>query len=77
MGLTKSELAGTRFQTAGRCDQFSAAFSQNDEQCYVGIAKGESASLFAPEGLGREQNELHETIGLDAMLAIERETVEK
>jgi hypothetical protein len=47
------------------------------KQCYRAIADGESAALLAPEGMGREQNELHRTIGLDAMLAIERETVEK
>ena len=47
------------------------------KQCYRAIAKGDSAALFAPEGLGHEQNELHQTIALDAMLAIERETVEK
>jgi len=47
------------------------------KQCYQAIANGESTGLFAPEGLGREQNEIHQTIGLDELLAIERETVEK
>jgi hypothetical protein len=33
--------------------------------------------MLAPGGLRREQQALHQTIRLDQMLAIERETVEK
>ena len=52
-------------------------FHQTMKQCYEAIANGDSADLLAPQGLGHAQNELHRTIGLDAMLAVERETVEK
>jgi 2-methylisocitrate lyase-like PEP mutase family enzyme len=77
MGLTKGDLATLGFRLLVDAISPVLLFHKTMKQCYQAIANGESAGLFAPEGLGREQNELHQTIGLDAMLAIERETVEK
>jgi 2-methylisocitrate lyase-like PEP mutase family enzyme len=77
MGLTKAELATLGFRLLVDAVSPVLLFHKTMKQCYLAIANGDSDSLFAPQGLGHEQNELHQTIGLDAMLAIERETVEK
>jgi 2-methylisocitrate lyase-like PEP mutase family enzyme len=77
MGLTKAELGALGFRLLVDAVSPVLLFHKTMRQCYQAIANGESANLFAPEGLGREQHELHQTIGLDAMLAIERETVGK
>jgi 2-methylisocitrate lyase-like PEP mutase family enzyme len=77
MGLTKADLAALGFRLLVDALSPVLLFHKTMKRCYQAIANGESASLFAPEGLGREQNELHQTIGLEEMLAIERETVEK
>jgi methylisocitrate lyase len=77
MGLTKAELAALGFRLLVDAVSPVLLFHKTMKQCYRAIAQGDSASLFAPQGPGHEQNELHQTIALDAMLAIERETVEK
>lgn len=77
MGLTKADLAACGFRLLVDAVSPVLLFHKTMKRCYQAIANGDSASLFAPEGLGHEQNELHRTIGLDEMLAIERETVEK
>jgi 2-methylisocitrate lyase-like PEP mutase family enzyme len=77
VGLTKTDLAALGFRLLVDAVSPVLLFHKTMRRCYQAIADGESASLFAPEGMGREQNELHQTIGLDEMLAIERATVEK
>jgi 2-methylisocitrate lyase-like PEP mutase family enzyme len=77
MGLTKADLAACGFRLLVDAVSPVLLFHKTMKRCYRAIANGESASLFAPEGLGHEQNELHRTIGLDEMLAVERDTVEK
>jgi 2-methylisocitrate lyase-like PEP mutase family enzyme len=77
IGLTKADLAALGFRLLVDALSPVLLFHKTMKRCYQAIASGDSAALFAPEGLGREQNELHETIGLEEMLAIERETVEK
>ena len=77
LGLAKADLAALGFRLLVDAISPVLLFHKTMKQCYRAIADGESAALFAPEGMGREQNELHRTIGLDAMLAIERATVEK
>jgi 2-methylisocitrate lyase-like PEP mutase family enzyme len=77
MGLTKTDLAALGFRLLVDAVSPVLFFHKTMRRCYAAIASGESAALFAPEGMGQEQNELHQSIGLDAMLAIERETVEK
>ena len=46
-------------------------------QCYEAIASGDPTAPFGSDSVKGEQRLLHETIGLDAMLAIERATVEQ
>jgi 2-methylisocitrate lyase-like PEP mutase family enzyme len=77
MGLTKADLETLGFRLLVDAMTPVLLFHQTMKQCYQAIADGDSAGLFAPQGLGQAQNELHRAIGLDAMLAIERETVEK
>ncbi|HVB80432.1 MAG TPA: isocitrate lyase/phosphoenolpyruvate mutase family protein [Candidatus Binataceae bacterium] len=77
MGLTKADLTALGFRLLVDALSPVLLFHKTMKRCYQAIANGESASLFAPEGLGHEQNDLHQTIGLEEMLAIERETVEK
>jgi methylisocitrate lyase len=77
IGLTKADLAALGFRLLVDALSPVLLFHKTMKRCYQAIASGDSAALFAPEGLGREQNELHETVGLEEMLAIERETVEK
>ncbi|MGH7913561.1 MAG: isocitrate lyase/PEP mutase family protein [Candidatus Binataceae bacterium] len=77
MGLTKFDLATLGFRLIVDAISPVLLFHKTMKRCYQAIANGESANLFAPEGLGREQNEIHQSIGLNEMLAIERETVEK
>jgi methylisocitrate lyase len=45
-------------------------------QCYAALARGEADPLIGADTRG-EQHVVHETIGLDAMLAIEKRTVER
>ena len=77
MRLTKADLAALGFRLLVDAISPVLLFHKTMKRCYQAIANGESAAMFAPEGLGREQNELHQTIDLDELLAIERETVEK
>jgi methylisocitrate lyase len=77
MGLTKADLAALGFRLLVDAATPVLLFHRTMKRCYQAIADGNSASLFAPEGAGREQHDLHQTIGLDQMLAIERATVEK
>jgi methylisocitrate lyase len=77
MGLTKADLEALGFRLLVDAMTPVLLFHQTMKQCYEAIANGDSADLLAPQGLGHAQNELHRTIGLDAMLAVERETVEK
>lgn len=77
MGLTKDDLATCGFRLLVDAMSPVLLFHKTMKRCYQAIANGDSAGLFAPEGLGHEQSELHRSIGLDEMLAVERETVEK
>jgi methylisocitrate lyase len=75
MGLTKADLEARGFRLLVDAITPVLLFHQTMKQCYEAIANGDSAGLLPPQGLGHAQN--HRTIGLDAMLAVERETVEK
>lgn len=46
-------------------------------ECYAAMARGEPAPNLGAGGAKTEQDRVHETIGLEAMLAIERRTVER
>jgi methylisocitrate lyase len=77
MGLTRADLEALGFRLLVDAMTPVLLFHQTMKQCYGAIANGDSAGLLAPQGPSHAQNELHRTIGLDAMLAVERETVEK
>ncbi|MGH7932298.1 MAG: isocitrate lyase/PEP mutase family protein, partial [Candidatus Binataceae bacterium] len=77
MGLTKPELAAMGFRLLVDPVTPLLVLHKVLKQCYRAIARGESAAMLAPEGASGEQNALHQTIGLEQLLAIERETVEK
>lgn len=46
-------------------------------ECYAAMARGEADPNLGPGGAKAEQERVHETIGLDHMLAIEKRTVER
>jgi 2-methylisocitrate lyase-like PEP mutase family enzyme len=77
LGLSKADLAALGFRLLVDAITPVALFHKMLKQCYRAIADGDTAALLAPEGLGRELDAIHQTIGLDDMLAIERATVEK
>jgi hypothetical protein len=51
-------------------------FDEALKQCYRAIASGNSEALLGHGGLKAELDALHQTIGLEQMLVIERQTVE-
>jgi methylisocitrate lyase len=77
LGLTRADLASLGFRLLVDAITPVAVFHKVLRRCYRAIADGDSAALLAPEGLGREMDAIHQTIGLDELLAIERATVEK
>jgi len=77
MGLSKADLAALGFRLLVDPISPVLVFHKALKQCYEAIAHGESDSMFGAGELKAEQEALHQTIGLEAMLAIERETVEK
>ncbi len=77
MGLSKADLAALGFRLLVDPISPVLVFHKALKQCYEAIAHGESDSMFGAGELKAEQEALHQTIGLEAMLAIERATVEK
>jgi 2-methylisocitrate lyase-like PEP mutase family enzyme len=77
MGLTKADLAALGYRLLVDAVTPVLVFHKALNHCYQALARGESVSLFGPDGLRGEHKALHQTIGLEALLAIERETVEK
>ena len=53
------------------------AFHRAMQGSYEALAKGVPDPIFAATTHKEEHHALHDTIGLDAMLAIEKATVEK
>ena len=77
MGLSRSDLAGLGVRLLVDPVTPTLVFHHVLKQCYQAIARGDSAALLGAGGLRSEINALHDTIGLEDMLAIERATVEK
>jgi 2-methylisocitrate lyase-like PEP mutase family enzyme len=77
MGLSKADLQALGFRLLVDPVTPLLVFHRALAQCYKAMRLGEAATLFAPGGAKAELEAVHSTIGLDAMLAIERETVEK
>jgi 2-methylisocitrate lyase-like PEP mutase family enzyme len=77
MGLTKAELATLGFRLLVDPVTPVLMFHQALKRCYAAIASGDSEMLLGDGGLRAEMDSLHQTIGLEEMLAVERETVER
>lgn len=77
MGLSKADLAALGFRLLVDPVTPLLVFHKALAECYQAMGHGEGATLFASGGVKAELEAVHRTIGLDEMLAIERETVEK
>ena len=77
IGLTKPDLLALGFRLLVDPVTPLLVFHRALAQCYKAMGQGEAATLFASGGAKAELEAVHNTIGLDALLAIERETVEK
>jgi len=77
MGFTKADLVALGYRLLVDPVTPVLVLHKALKQCYQAIARGEEVGLFGAEGLRGEQDALHQTIGLEEMLAIERATVEK
>ena len=77
MGLTKGDLSRLGFRLLVDPVTPVLVFHKTLKQCYQAIANGESDGLLGQGGLKSEVDALHGTIGLEQMLAVERQTVEQ
>lgn len=77
MGLSKADLASLGFRLLVDPITPIALVHRTLKDSYQAIANGHTDSLMGPDGLRHEMDAIHQTIGLDEMLAIERATVEK
>jgi 2-methylisocitrate lyase-like PEP mutase family enzyme len=76
MGLTKHDLIALGFRLLVDPVTPVLVFHEALKRCYQAIAKADSEALLG-HGLRAELEALHDTIGLERMLAIERQTVEQ
>jgi 2-methylisocitrate lyase-like PEP mutase family enzyme len=77
IGLTKDDLAGLGFRLLVDPMTPVLIFHQALDRCYRAIANGDSEALLGDGGLRSELDAIHQTIGLEQMLEIERQTVEQ
>jgi 2-methylisocitrate lyase-like PEP mutase family enzyme len=77
MGLSKDDLIGLGFRLLVDPVTPVLIFHQALDRCYKAIANGDSETLLSDGGLRSELDAIHQTIGLEQMLAIERQTVER
>jgi len=77
MELSKADLAALGFRLLVDPVTPLLVFHKTLAECYQAMGRGEGTALFAAGGVKAELEAVHRTIGLDEMLAIERETVEK
>jgi len=77
MGLTKDDLTALGFRLLVDPVTPVLVFHEALKRCYRAIATGGSEALLGHGGLRTEMEALHDTIGLEQMLAIERQTVEQ
>jgi 2-methylisocitrate lyase-like PEP mutase family enzyme len=76
MEMTKTDLAALGFKLLIDPVTPLLVLHKTWRQCYQAIACGDPAAPFGSDSVKGEHKALHETIGLDALLAIERATVE-
>jgi methylisocitrate lyase len=77
IGLTRAALAALGFRLLVDPVTPVLVFHEALKRCYKAIAAGDSEALLDHSGLRTEIEALHDTIGLEQMLAIERQTVEQ
>jgi len=77
MRMTKTDLAALGFRLFVDPVTPLLVLHKTLRQCYQTLAQGDPAAPFGADSVKGEHKALHDTIGLDAMLAIERATVER
>jgi methylisocitrate lyase len=77
MGLTRNDLTRLGFRLLVDPVTPVLMLHQALKRCYAAIASGDSEALLADGGLRAEMDSLHQTIRLEEMLAVERQTVER
>jgi methylisocitrate lyase len=77
MGLGKRDLAALGFRLLVDPVTPVLVFHQALNRCYKAIAAGDAEGLLGDGGLKAELDALHQTIGLEEMLEVERQTVER
>jgi 2-methylisocitrate lyase-like PEP mutase family enzyme len=77
MGLSKNDLTALGFRLLVDPVTPVLVFHQVLDRCYKAMARGDSEVLLTNGGLRAELDALHNTIGLEELLRIERETVER
>ena len=77
MGLTKQDLIALGFLLLVDPVTPVLVFHQALKRCYKAMAGGDSEGLLTDGGPRTELDAIHNTIGLEQMLAIERQTVEQ
>lgn len=77
VGLSLDDLGRLGYRLV--CDASTPMMAMHKalRQCYAAMARDEPDPLLGDAGAKAEQELVHETIGLEAMLAVERATVEK
>lgn len=77
MQMTKADLTALGFRLFVDPVTPLLVLHQTLRQCYQAIARGEPAAPFGSDSVKGEHKALHATIDLEALLAIERATVEQ
>jgi 2-methylisocitrate lyase-like PEP mutase family enzyme len=77
MGLSRSDLIALGYRLLVDPSTPVMVLHRVLRQCYEAMRRGDGDSLLGAAGAKAGQEALHETIGLEQMLAIERATVEK
>ncbi len=76
-GLSNADLKKLGYQLVIDASTPLMAIHKTLRETYAALAKGDPAPNLGSGGAKAEQEHVHQTIGLDAMLAIEKRTVEK
>ncbi|MBV8773246.1 MAG: isocitrate lyase/phosphoenolpyruvate mutase family protein [Deltaproteobacteria bacterium] len=77
IGLTKDDLSGWGFRLLVDPVTPLLISHQALSRCYKAIAEGNSDALLGDGGLREQLDAIHRTIGLEELLEIERQTVER
>jgi methylisocitrate lyase len=77
LGLSLDELGRLGYRLI--CDASTPLMAMHKalRDCYTAMARDEMDPILGEGGAKAEQERVHQTIGLEAMLAVERNTVER